>query len=1142
MSPLLKRKNASEEKKLLTRYCLISGAVACAVMLFVYLCHGNTLTFGDNTVLRMDLYHQYGPLYAELYDRIVNGYSLVYSWTSGLGGAFLGNLFNYCCSPFAMIILLLGHQNMPEAIALMILMKAVLASACFTYYINKSSGTVNQMSIGFGLLYTFSGYFVAYSWNIMWLDAMAVFPLVILGVEKIIQKNKPSLYIFAMTYTMITNYYMAYMVCLLSVLWFLFYYLSRYELTAPMFRAPKEAPAGESPVWEVPAASAPEEAPAAMTEDGFEVIAQEDIPYGFAVRGEPQPGEPLPAEDKSPAAEMPLAVAESATVVTETPAEEGAPAVETADANAVAEVPDAFSAVSGEVPAPAEETPVSEAFDLTPVPEEPAFAPAPVTPAPETPVPAAPEAPAKKRFFSRKADKADPSEKGDGKTKGWLLALDAAIMVLVEFLLVYGVVQYAPNRSALLLFLPLFLAMFILVERKRLVALWKKLRDSRFWITGWSFALSSGLSFLLSAFALLPVYYCLQTSSATGNSFPGSFISYFNLFDFVANHLPGLTTTIRSSGDIVLPNIYCGLICVMLLPLFFFSKRVSGRKKVAAALLVGFFWISFSNNYFNYVWHGMHMPNDLPFRYSFAYSFLLLVLCYQVFRHLDEFSTRAYVGVGVSVIAFAILLDDLTSPNVVKRTVIMSVIFAVVYVIFFGLLKSKRFQRDAILSLLIIGLVTEICVADVTNFVMQQPKSYYVTDYPEYQSISGSVESGDDSLFFRTELSDLRTRMDPCWYGYHGVSTFSSMAYEHVAKLMEYLGMFGNNINSYTYYPQTPLFNSMFALKYIYDNAKLIDENDFYQQKAENDTFTAYEYQYVLPLAFAVSERITDWSLDLGDPFLVQNDMMEKAAGVADILIPAEVSDVAFDNIVDNVEVSYINNMSSFNISKESSGSDGRFTAYIDVEEEGHFYLYAGGTHVDGISVSSDSFNYTYSSAASQAFTLDIGSHAAGDRISIVFTLNEHDDAAVDFSLVRIDKDKFEQAYKNLQSYGALQLDSFDETSLSGTVNVKGQDKLLYTSIPYDESWEVYIDGNYVGYDSEDIVKIGDALLGVRIPAGQHTVALRYKARGLSTGMKLTALGVMIVALMLVWKFWLAEPFLKKHPIRLLQHPDWEKE
>ena len=76
MSPLLKKnRGADSEKATLRRYCFYSALVSCGIMLFMFLCHKVIPFYKDtNTVLRMDLYHQYGPLYSELYDRIVNGY------------------------------------------------------------------------------------------------------------------------------------------------------------------------------------------------------------------------------------------------------------------------------------------------------------------------------------------------------------------------------------------------------------------------------------------------------------------------------------------------------------------------------------------------------------------------------------------------------------------------------------------------------------------------------------------------------------------------------------------------------------------------------------------------------------------------------------------------------------------------------------------------------------------------------------------------------------------------------------------------------------------------------------------------------------------------------------------------------------
>lgn len=1083
MSPLLKKRGAADDRVRLRKYCIVSGLLAAAVMLFTYFCHANTLTFGENTVLRMDLYHQYGPLFAELYDRITKGYSLIYSWTSGLGGPFLGNFYNYCCSPFSLVILLTGHINMPEAIAVVMLLNAVAAAMTFTYYVSKTTDSVSRAGIGFGLLYAFSGYFVAYSWNIMWLDAMAAFPLVILGIEKIIRNRKPALYLCAMTYTMITNYYMAYMVCILSVLYFLYYYFSRHEFGArlPEKRGPAAAePEGFAPlvVATAPSAAAPaergeadEQAEALKAAYDAAVTRQSaaiDAAIDAAVQAEQTDeagtvGDFTVANDASGLSPEIIIPAERAPAAPE----ETLPA----EAEAAAEATSDQAAAAAALSRP--ESPAAVLSGETAPEEAPAVA-VPTDAAPQSPVPG---------FTYR-----DPAEPAEG-----------------------GAVRRGRARKA---------------EKRKKEK--KKLSESLFWRSGLCFAVASGLSFLLSAFALLPVYYCLQTSSATGGTFPETFKAYFNLFDFVANHLPSLTTTIRSSGDIVLPNIYCGLISVMLLPLYFFSKHISGRKKIAAAVFIGVFYVSFSVNYLNYIWHGFHMPNDLPYRYSFAYSFLLLAIGYEVFRHLEEFSNRAYVGVGVGVIAFTILLDEITSPNVQRKTIMMTLIFAVVYAVFFGLLKSKRFERNAVLSLLVIAIITEICVGDVSNFVMQQPKKYYVSDYNDYQSIRELTEREDDELFYRTELSKLRARMDPCWYGYNGVSTFSSMAYEHVAKLMDKLGMFGNDINSYTYYPQTPVFNTMFDLKYIYDNGNLLREGDFYRNVSANDVFTAYEYRYHLPLAFAVDGAVTEWSIEREDPFAVQNELMEKAAGVADVLIPVEVTDIVFDNLEEGFNTQMLKSMSSFNLRRLDSAADGKLTLTMEAPEDGNYYVCTGSTQVSNMTFIAQDNDFSYTASSSSQFTLDLGYQKKGAVMKVEYTLSENDTATVPFCAARIDKEAFEKAYDRLKDNGTLAMDAFDETSFSGSITVKGEDKVLYTSIPYDESWSVYLDGERVSYESGDIVKIGDALMGVKIAAGEHTVAFRYHARGLGTGLKLTALGILIVALGLVWKYYLADRFGKK--------------
>ena len=65
------------------KYCWIAFGCSAAIMAIVYFCF-SVIPFGDGTVLRMDLYHQYGPLFAEFCDRVTDFKSLIYSWNTSI--------------------------------------------------------------------------------------------------------------------------------------------------------------------------------------------------------------------------------------------------------------------------------------------------------------------------------------------------------------------------------------------------------------------------------------------------------------------------------------------------------------------------------------------------------------------------------------------------------------------------------------------------------------------------------------------------------------------------------------------------------------------------------------------------------------------------------------------------------------------------------------------------------------------------------------------------------------------------------------------------------------------------------------------------------------------------------------------------
>ena len=95
---------------------------------------------------------------------------------------------------------------------------------------------------------------------------------------------------------------------------------------------------------------------------------------------------------------------------------------------------------------------------------------------------------------------------------------------------------------------------------------------------------------------------------------------------------------------------------------------------------------------------------------------------------------------------------------------------------------------------------------------------------------------------------------------------------------------------------------------------------------------------------------------------------------------------------------------------------------------------------------------------------------------------------------------------------GNFTIDSYTESSFEGKITMPEGMTSVFTSIPYEEYWNVYVDGKQV-----DTYMNCAALLGFDIEGeGEHTVELRYESKALYTGIKLSIVGVVLFAAWIV--------------------------
>ena len=199
---------------------ILAFVIPLVAMLLVFI-QRKIYPFGTRSFLRTDLYHQYAPFFRELKDKFLNGESLLYSWDIGAGTNFVALMAYYLASPLNWFLFLCPVEFVIEFISYMIVLKIALCGLSFAWYLRKHTRTNNLGIAFFATFYALSGYLAAYSWNIMWLDCLILFPIIILGLERLVYEDKCLMYCISLSLCVLSNYYISIMVCLTLILYFL---------------------------------------------------------------------------------------------------------------------------------------------------------------------------------------------------------------------------------------------------------------------------------------------------------------------------------------------------------------------------------------------------------------------------------------------------------------------------------------------------------------------------------------------------------------------------------------------------------------------------------------------------------------------------------------------------------------------------------------------------------------------------------------------------------------------------------------------------------------------------------------------------------------------------------------------------------
>lgn len=190
------------------------------IMLSYFAYRGMT-PFGSSTILTVDLGQQYLDYFAQFKHTLLQDPSaFFYSFSTGLGGDMVGEWSYYLMSPFNLLLLLATAKTLPAWILLVTVLKISSAGLTMGFFLKKMDWVRGYYLPVFAINYPLSAWFIANDLNLLWLDTAILLPLVVWSLHHFYQTNKVRPFLFLLMATILTNYYIAWMVGLFLI-WYL---------------------------------------------------------------------------------------------------------------------------------------------------------------------------------------------------------------------------------------------------------------------------------------------------------------------------------------------------------------------------------------------------------------------------------------------------------------------------------------------------------------------------------------------------------------------------------------------------------------------------------------------------------------------------------------------------------------------------------------------------------------------------------------------------------------------------------------------------------------------------------------------------------------------------------------------------------
>lgn len=610
------------------------------------------------------------------------------------------------------------------------------------------------------------------------------------------------------------------------------------------------------------------------------------------------------------------------------------------------------------------------------------------------------------------------------------------------------------------------------------------------------------------------------------------------------------------------PNIYVGLLPVALVILFFMNKRIDKRKKTIAAGLIGFYLLMFYIIAFNMMMHGGTTTNWFNYRYSYIFSFLLIFIAAFEWQYVMEASSVELKRCFVAMILVTLVIFSKKYSFVIGGLVLFDFAILLIMALVWYMHRKEPISNPLKTVNLVILVLT--CFSLFVNFTVSTYNlvnpSGWSQRLPDYQDtvekvnplVSGVKLANHD--FYRMEVTKQLSGTcgnDPFLYGYNGVGHGGSHERNFVRKELFKLGVHWYDMRNYYEEGIPAATDALLGIKYLIANEDITEEKNYIRLTdmeqmglgSNGENYDLYQSTYELPIAFMSEITVNDFQLSDEDIFDNLNKVWQGISD-SDKLAFISENDIMFEslNMIDtrrmsasdarsileeykNDPVIYAGSTFSEAETKSSSSNAGDrgLTVSLIMDEQPQFCASLGFS----FTAKQEGPIYVYHRAALMP------SGGSGAPILKYMGYYHKGDQVKGYLLVQkdyVDKVTFEEfsgrfraAYADLDALQSMSdmvreqpttIEKIKESHLKGTMTAGENQELLFT-IPWDEGWTCYVDGQ-----KTELQKVLGVFMAAKVTPGEHAYEMLYEPEGLSMAMKISIADAILTLLYLVigWK------------------------